>query len=110
MNDQPLGPSVRKFFNTSAKPGFAFGDGAATAVRLKNKKIIMRIGVFKALGLRGSILKVYILHFEGFAFGPRPHIKTNDDSREGSATRHFEDAYEKGVNLALTRLALSLNF
>ena len=70
----------------------------------------MRMEVFKAFGLQGSILKVYILHFEGFCFGPRTHIKTNDASREGSAMRHCEEASYEVMNLALTRLALSLNF
>jgi hypothetical protein len=68
VNDQPLGPSVRKFFNTSANSGFECSDGAATAVRVENKNIIMRIAVFNAVGSRGSILKVYILHFYDFTF------------------------------------------
>jgi hypothetical protein len=33
--------------------------------------MIKRMGVFNALGLRGSMLKVYTLHFAGFALGIR---------------------------------------
>jgi len=62
---------VRKCFKTSASSGFALDDAAAITVRLKNKKIIIRIAVYHAVNSRGSILKVYTLHFGGPGIGFR---------------------------------------